>query len=169
MRTYSLLLMLFIAGTLFAQEKPIATDSILVSGNLKKTTVIQISQLLALPTTSLPDLTITNHLGEIKGVAKNMKGVLLKTVLENLSYDVPSPKQLSEFYFVLIATDGYKVVYSWNELFNNDAGNKVFLITEKEGKSMANSNERILIAHLSDFKTGRRYIKALQQILVKRS
>jgi len=169
MKFYTLIIAILANSFLFAQEKPTATDSIMVTGNLKKITTIQFSQIIALPSIALPDLTITNHLGEIKGVAKNMKGVLLKTVLENLSYDTPSPKQLSEFYFVLIASDGYKVVYSWNELFNNDAGNKVFLITEKEGKSMANSNERILIAHLSDFKTGRRYVKGLNQILVKRS
>jgi len=97
------------------------------------------------------------------------EGSTFKSFLENLSFDTPSPKQLSEFYFVLIATDGYKVVYSWNELFNNDAGNQVYIITEKDGKSLSNSSERILVANLKDFKTGRRYIKALQQILVKRS
>ncbi len=169
MKIYFLLFSFITSTVLFAQEKPIATDSIIVSGNLKSPTIIQLNQLLGMPMESLPDLTITNHLGEVKGVAKNMKGILLKSILENLSYDVQGPKQLSEFYFILIATDGYKVVYSWNELFNNDAGNKVYLITEKDGKSIRASNERILIAHFSDLKTGRRYIKGLQQILVKRS
>lgn len=169
MRAHLLFFILFIPGILLAQEKPSPTDSIIISGNLKTPSIIHFKQLLTLPAISLPDLTITNHLGEVKGVAKNMKGVLLKSVLENLSYEVPGPKQLSEFYFILIATDGYKVVYSWNELCNNDAGNKVYLITEKDGKSMRTSNERILIAHFSDFKTGRRYIKGLEQIIVKRS
>lgn len=169
MKIYLLFFSFMINTVLLAQEKPIATDSIIVTGNLKSPSIIHMSQLLTMPSESLPDLTITNHLGEVKGVAKNMKGVLLKSILEKLSYEVPGPKQLSEFYFILMATDGYKVVYSWNELFNNDAGNKVYLITEKDGKTMGASNERILIAHFSDFKTGRRYIKGLQQILVKRS
>lgn len=169
MKFYLLIFSFLLNTVLLAQEKPIATDSIFVSGNLKSTSIIHLSQILTMPMESLPDLIITNHLGEIKGVAKNLKGVLLKSVLEKLSYDVPSAKQLSEFYFVMIATDGYKVVYSWNELFNNEAGNKVYLITEKDGKTMGASNERILIAHFSDFKTGRRYIKGIQQILVKRS
>lgn len=152
-----------------AQEKLIATDSIIVSGNLTSPLIIRMNQLLQLPSETLPNLTITNHLGELKGIAKKMKGVLLKSVLEQLNYENPSPKQLSEFYFVLIASDGYKVVYSWNELFNNNAGNHVYLITEKDGKTMRNSNERILVAQFSDFKTGRRYIKGLKEIQVKRA
>lgn len=118
---------------------------------------------------NIKDIPITNHLGEAKGTAKNLKGVLLKNLIDQAEFNAGNPKLLSEFYFVFHASDGYKVIFSWNEIYNTQTGNNLYIITEKEGKKMKEMDERILVLSSTDLKTGRRYIKGVEKIIVERA
>jgi len=69
---------------------------------------------------------------------------------------------------VFTATDGYKVVFSWNEIYNAEAGNNFFILTEMDGKRIEKMDQRILFISIADFQTGRRFIKGLEKIEVKR-
>ena len=111
---------------------------------------------------------ILNHLKQRKHAIKNIKGILLKDVLNKAVIDAENPKALSEYYIECIATDNYKIVFSWNELFNTETGNNVLIITEKDGKSDVGSDDGIAIITSTDFATGRRYLKNLKQVLIKR-
>ncbi|OCK50067.1 hypothetical protein BA768_20650 [Chryseobacterium sp. CBo1] len=165
----SLLLFLVITCiSIFAQEKKNATTEFKVTGLLKKELIISLHDLEKYPAQNITDLPITNHLGEARYTAKKLKGILLKDLLKDLKIDEDSPKKLSEFYFVFTAIDNYKVVFSWNEIFNSATGDHLYVITEKDGTKIKDMDERILIVTTSDFKTGRRHIKALSNIDVKR-
>ena len=59
-------------------------------------------------------------------------------------------------------------MFSWNEIFNTETGNNLYIITEEDGKKMNEMDESILIASTKDFKT-RRYIKGLEKIIVERA
>ena len=99
---------------------------------------------------------------------KNIKAVPLKPVLADLKIKAEQPRQLSEFYFVAIAADGYKVVFSWNEVFNNPLGNTISIIVEANGKQIQDLDNRIAILSPTDEMTGRRYVKSLEKIVVRR-
>jgi len=75
---------------------------------------------------------------------------------------------LSEYYFVCIASDNYKVVFSWNEIFNSDTGKSVYIITAQDGKPATGLDNRIALVSPKDQMTGRRYVKGLQKIVVER-
>lgn len=153
---------------LAAQEKVAATHEFTITGKVSKGKTITVADLEKLNTQKIGDITITNHLGVTKGVAKGLKGVLLKNVFDGIDFTEENPKKLSEFYLTCIAGDGYKVVFSWNEIFNTETGNSLYLVTEKEGKSVRDMDERILLISPKDLKTGRRYIKGLNKIVVGR-
>lgn len=161
---------LFLVGiySAFAQENIRVSEEIFITGELAKPLVISLETLSKMKAVDVPDLVITNHLGEPRGTAKELKGVLVTDLLQELEFTVESPRYLSEFFFTFIATDDYKVVFSWNELFNSPTGEHVFFITEKEGKSLADMDDRILMICNSDFKTGRRHVKSLDRIIVNR-
>lgn len=156
--------------TLSAQEKTkiTATHQVTVTGAVKQEMVITNADLIRIPAQTIGNVMITSHTGAEKGIAKELKGVLLKDVLKNIVFAEEIPRKLSEFYLTCIASDGYKVVLSWNELFNNESGNNLFIVTEKEGKRMQEMDESILLISPKDFTTGRRYIKGLQKIVVGR-
>jgi hypothetical protein len=143
------------------------TDSIKIMGKIKNGKVFSLEDLDTFPKTVIKDQIIYNHKGEVKDTLIKMKGISLKTILASIQYLNNNPKELNEFYFVFVASDGYKVVFSWNEIYNTEAGNNFFIVTEIEGKQLKYLDQRIAFISTTDLKTGRRYIKGLSKIEVK--
>jgi hypothetical protein len=167
-RIIVLLLLVFIHELGFSQKTIEPTRQFTVSGLVEKPLAISYPDLEKEKSIEIGDFKITNHLGEFKKEYRNVKGVPLLALLKDLVITSPSPKVLSEFYFVIKASDGYSVVVSWNELFNTEIGNSFFLVVEADGKSQRDAPEKILLISTKDFKTGRRHIKGLRSIEVKR-
>ena len=159
MKHFLLLLTLFVTTLIFAQSKSI---TIIAPDN--DTTTVTAAELLRLPKHTLDSIQITNHLKEYKSTIKNVKGVLLRDVLSKISFKEKSPKVLSEYYIVCIAEDGYKVIFSWNEIFNTRVGDSVLIIPENEGRP----KDGISTLSPADFATGRRYVKMLKTIQLKK-
>lgn len=169
MKRKFLLLFLTISITVsFAQKAIEATDEINIFGLLDKPTTIPFATIAQQPTTTIESFKVTNHLGEFKKEYKNVKVVALLDILQKLNITTTSPKLLSEYYFVFRGSDGYAVVYSWNEIFNTDIGNSIFIVTEADNKKLSESSDRILLISTKDYKTGRRHIKGLKSIEIKR-
>lgn len=167
-------IILFIASSAFtvegiSQTTPKPTSTITINGKVKAPKTFTIGDIKKLSSHNIGDVVITNHRGEAKGTAKELSGVLLTQVLEQLELDAESPKVLSEYYFSCIASDAYRVVFSWNELFNTAVGNSVYIVTGKDGKPIEESDESILMISTQDTRTGRRFVKNLETILVGRA
>ena len=145
------------------------SDELKIEGMVKTVLKFTLKDLEQFTTQPIKDLEIVNHNGEFKGVAKQLRGFPLKNLLDKIEFAVEKPKELNEYYLCLVATDGYKVVFSWNEIFNTEIGDQIFIITEKEGKKLAETDERILAVSASDLKIGRRYIKGLSTIKVNKT
>lgn len=165
-KTSIFLLLLSCVGTLTAQP---ATDFFSVIGQVKKELRFTVEDLEKRPSVSVPDVVITNHVGEKRGIASKLKGILIKDLLKYMELAEDNPKLFSEFYLIFIASDGYKVVYSWNEVFNSPVGDNLYLITSKDGKALKDMNERMLVLTTTDYRTGRRFIKGLSKIAVERA
>jgi hypothetical protein len=155
--------------TTTAQNNTIPTDHFSIEGKVKHALTFSIADLDTFQTKSLPDVVITNHLGEKKHTLTQLKGILLKDILSKAELDAENPKVLSEFYFVFVATDNYKITFSWNEIFNSETGNNIYIIMEEDGKKIKDINGRISIVTLTDFKTGRRHMSNINKIIVERA
>jgi len=166
---YLFLIFLSIAMNVSAQRKLTPTEDFSISGQVKKTMQFSVQQLDSFPKTNLKDRIIYNHKGEAKDTLTHLRGVALKTVLEKVIYNYEKPRELNEFYFVFTASDGYKVVFSWNEIYNNPSGNGFYFVTEMNQKSLKELPQRILLLAQDDEQTGRRYIKSLEKIEVRRA
>jgi len=168
MKIKNLIVALLLVSSVYAQRDITPSETLKIEGKIKAGKTFTIADLEAFPKVAIPNQTLYNHKGEVKGTVKNMKGVLLKTVLESTQLDYDKPKELNEFYFVFVATDGYKVVFSWNEIYNTEAGNNFYFVTEMDGRKLNDLEQRILFISTADLKSGRRYIKALEKIQIKR-
>ena len=168
MRIIILVTAILTALSVTAQRAIVPTDSLIIQGKIKNQKIFTLPGLDTFPKTIIKDQIIYNQRGEEKGTLKNMQGVSLKTILSSIEFEYDKPKDLNEFYFVFIASDGYKVVFSWNEIYNNEAGNNFFIVTEMEGKKLKEIEHRIIFISAADLKAGRRYIKGLERIDVKR-
>ena len=167
MKNIILTALIFIGSSinLFSQRAIIPSDSFVIFGKVKSPLTIKIQDLSKLTGVEIPTQVIYNHKGEIKDTLRNLAGIPLKSILLASEYIYSKPKELNEFYFVLKATDGYRVVLSWNEIYN--ANSDFYVLTRFNGKPIAESNNRMIFISTSDLKPGRRYIKALSSIEVK--
>ncbi|WP_300484833.1 molybdopterin-binding protein [Flavobacterium sp.] len=163
MKKLASLLLLFGYGCI-AQNSNIIT----LETPTAKPVIVTYEQLKTYTIHSLDSLQIRNHALQYKSTLRNCKGILLKEVLHKIALDAPSPKVLSEFYIVCIATDGYKVVFSWNELFNSPTGEHTLILMEINGISTSSQKDGIAILTPTDFATGRRYVKNLKSIKIER-
>ena len=152
----------------FGQTFILPTDIFSIEGKVKNGRTVSLRDLSSYQSYNIDSIVITNHLGERRSSLKAVKGVLLKDILNKIEIDAESPKILSEFYIVCIASDNYKVVFSWNELFNSATGKSVYIITGYDGKPAAETDTRIALISPNDQMTGRRYVKGLQRVIIER-
>jgi len=162
-----LLLLLFLYSTgAIAQETITQTHQFTITGKVKATSVITMDSLNSFQLRDIGDIKVTDHTGAFKHQDDQLKGVLLKDILNHSQWDISSPKLFSRLYFTCVGIDGYKVVYSWNELFNTPVGDNVYIIMEKNGTKADQLPASIQMASMLDFKTGRRYLHNLDKIVV---
>lgn len=161
---YFTILFVFLTVFLHAQK-----NSLAVKGDLNTPVTVTEDDLKKYPVHEVKSIDILNHKMEFKKNLKNLKGVLLKDVLSQVTFNAPTPKELSTFYLVCRAEDGYKVVYSWNELFNTEAGDHIMLITSADGIKTSGTKEGFTLVTPGDRATGRRYVKNLSEIIIKKA
>lgn len=145
------------------------SKSISVTGDITKPITINFNDLKSYQKHSVDSLVIYNHKMDYKSTLKKISGVLLKDVLAKVEFKTDSPKLLSEFYLICIAADGYKVVFSWNEIFNSGNGDQAFIVTELNGSDVSQLKENIMLVTPTDKATGRRYVKNLSKILIQQA
>ena len=168
MKKLTTLFLLFISITVWSQKTDLTTNSFMVTGQISTELTFTFSDLEKHSSQSIADVIITNHKGIPGKTAKQLTGILIKDLLKDMELNEESPKRFSEFFLTFIAIDNYKVVYSWNKIFNSPIGDNIYLITSRDGKQLKDMDERILILTPIDFKTGRRHIKGLSKIVVER-
>ncbi|MBB6237256.1 hypothetical protein HDC90_001876 [Pedobacter sp. AK013] len=159
---YLIIAILFLSFAANAQE----SKQFIIEGKVKKPLTITLDNLSTYKSVSLDSMTIFNHLMQRKSSIKNIKGVLLKDILAKVEIDAASPKALSEYYLVFTATDHYKVVYSWNEIFNSPTGNQLMVLSSYDTDPVKTEKGNIAIITPSDFATGRRFVKGLSKISI---
>ncbi|QNR82750.1 molybdopterin-binding protein [Pedobacter riviphilus] len=159
---YLFIAVLFLSFVANAQE----SKQFIIEGKVKKPLTITLDNLSTYKSVNLDSMTIFNHLMQRKNSIKNIKGVLLKDILAKVEIDAVSPKTLSEYYLVFTATDNYKVVYSWNEIFNSPTGNQLMVLSNYDTDPVKTEKGNIAIITPSDFATGRRFVKGLSKISI---
>jgi hypothetical protein len=163
-----LLFFCFLFFLLQTSEAQSPSESFIVSGEVVKPETIDIAKLSGYTTVHLDSLRIYSHDMQPKGLMKNIDGVLLKEILSAIPFNNENPKVLSEYYIECQATDGYHVIFSWNEIFNSETGNHVMIVTSKNGINTAQLDERIALVSPTDKATGRRYVKWMNKIIIHR-
>ena len=169
-RNLVILWSILLSGVLVAQHKVERTNQFSIEGLVDKPAVVDFAAILKYPQVRLGEVTVRNHRGEEKMTAKGVKGVLLKQVIDSsVRIAIRKPKELSELYIVLTASDGYKNVYSWNELFNTVVGDHVYIVTETDGKQIGEMEGAILIVSTADQNAGTRHFKGLKKVEIRKA
>ena len=65
---------------------------------------------------------------------------------------------------VATATDGYKAIFSWSELYLSPVGDGALVIFERDGAPLAPSEGPLALVSLSDTQPGPRHVKWLARV-----
>lgn len=150
-----------------AQQNTRPTDSILIYGKIIQPIIISLDDINRLPSITITDQIIYNQNGQIKDTLTELLGVPLKSVLSSIQFVHQKAKELNAFYFIFRSSDNYKAVFSWNEIYNTEIGDYIFIITKIDKQHYNEIDKRIFLISTKDLKTGRRNIKGLDRIEIR--
>ena len=160
-----------LSGTSFAADAAPAakfvTEKITVSGAVEHQLVLDVDELRQFPS-RVNDLPLARQSGGNAGKVEKFSGVLLRDIIEKAAVISREHNDTKKMAIIAIASDGYKVVFSWSEIFNSPLGDGVLVYFEKDGAPLADDEGRIAMISTKDIRTGPRHVKWLQAIEVRK-
>ncbi|MDE2599385.1 MAG: molybdopterin-dependent oxidoreductase [Rhodocyclaceae bacterium] len=171
LRTVLLCTALAHAGLAGAAGKPdqpaqYVTDSVSVTGAVERPLQLRVADLRGFPPQQIGEVPMVCQSGANLGKLERLKGVLLRDILEKATVKAPGHNDIKKMIVVAGASDGYKVVFSWSEIFNSPVGDGVIVFFEKDGQPLADDEGRIAMISSKDLRSGPRHVKWLQSLEV---
>ena len=120
-RAGTLLALLLAAGTALAQAPPADAPALRIDGDVRQPLNLSVAQLHAYDAAAQRSYRVTR---EVNGQQREttLRGVALRALLEHAVLAERDRLDWRKTVVVVSARDGYRVVFSWPELFNLEAG-----------------------------------------------
>jgi DMSO/TMAO reductase YedYZ molybdopterin-dependent catalytic subunit len=161
------LLVLLAGGPCWGQGAGRVTTALSVKGGVEHDLTLTVDDLRRLPVHQVDDVRSLRDSGSSAGdaaVARRYTGCLLRDVLERAH---PIEKQrfdLRKSVVIATASDGYRAIFSWAELYLSPIGDGALVIYERDGLPLAEDEGKIALVSLRDTRPGPRHVKWLQSI-----
>jgi len=124
--------------------------------------------LAAWPQTTLTQKqSVTSSGSETTDRAVVYTGVLLRDVLTNSGFASAIDRGARTSVVEAVASDGYRAVFSWGELFNGLAGEQAMVITAQDGKTLDVAVGPLALRSLADLRPGPRHVRNLCALIVR--
>lgn len=158
-------------ATLPAQAKDDArwvTTTLEVRGNVATPLTLSVPDLGKFPVHRVDDARTVRAQAGNSEVVRQFAGCLLRDVLNAARLTERDRLDLRGTIIVATASDGYKAVFSWAELFNTPIGDGVLIVYERDGAPLGDDEGRIALVSLKDTRPGPRHVKWLSAVEVVR-
>jgi len=143
------------------------SDTLTVRGVVEHPLTLSVDDLRAMPPQQLAEVMLTKQNGADAGKLQNLKGVHLADLINKAVLVLHDHNDIKKMIVVATATDGYRVVFSWSEIFNSPAGDGMIVYFEKDGKPLGDDEGHIAMVSTKDTKTGPRHVEWLQTLEVR--
>jgi DMSO/TMAO reductase YedYZ molybdopterin-dependent catalytic subunit len=144
------------------------TTTLAIRGNVGAPTTLSIADLRQFPVQHLEEARVVRGTTGDSTVTRRLAGCLLRDALTSAKLTERERLDLRRTVVVASASDGYKVVFSWAELFNSPIGDGVLVVYERDGAPLPDEEGRIALVSLKDTRPGPRHVKWLQAVEVVR-
>jgi DMSO/TMAO reductase YedYZ molybdopterin-dependent catalytic subunit len=162
---------LIVATGLPAQTVAPSATKLMVAGSVANPLMLSVDELKRLPVAHLEDVRQVRGGGAAVREGEQIRrytGVLLRDVLTAAKPTENERHGLRQSIVVATATDGYKAVFSWAELFLSPIGDSALVIYERDGVSLAADEGPFALVSLRDTQSGPRHVKWLQKVELRR-
>ncbi len=137
-----------------------------INGRVRKPLLVSMEDLCAMESEVLEDLFVVCGSGDPRGSIGSCRGVLLEDLIRKADVIKEEHDDTKKMFLVASAADGYKVVFSWQEIFNSPVGGGVLILFEKDGEPLDRERKRVDMISAQDIFMGSRYVKGLINIEV---
>ena len=146
-----------------------AASSLTVKGTVERELVLSLDELKRLPAQRIEDVRVVREQGTTgtPEVARRYTGVLLRDVLDRAKLTEKNRNDLRRSVVILTASDGYRAVFSWAELYLSPIGEGALIVYERDGAPLANSEGPLALVSLKDTRPGPRHVKWLRSVEVR--
>lgn len=141
-------------------------EALRVTGRVKQPLVLSARELREMETEEAKDLLVICGTGTPRGRIASCRGVLLETVIGKADVLKEEKNDTKKMFIAASAGDGYKVVFSWQEIFNTPVGGGVMILVEKDGRSLCEEHGRLELISTEDYFIGSRHVKGLVNLEV---
>jgi DMSO/TMAO reductase YedYZ molybdopterin-dependent catalytic subunit len=167
-RLQAMLVLACLAGAqALAQPQGAVKTSLTVKGSVEREITLSVDDLKRLPVQRMNDLrSVRDAEGATPSseTARHYVGCLLRDVLDRAKPVEKKRMDLRKSAVVATASDGYRVVFSWAELFLSPIGDGALVVYERDGAPLDDGEGRIALVSLKDTRPGPRHVKWLQSI-----
>ena len=160
--------MLALAHPLSGDATRFVTTTLTIGGRIRQPSQFSVEALKAFPVQSPAEIPIIGRSGDTVRALKNYSGARLTDLLDKAGLPTSDHNVLKRTVIVATASDDYKAVFSWNELYNTAVGEGVLVLYAKDGQPLGDEEGRIALISTKDLHTGPRHVRWLKDIqLVK--
>lgn len=165
----SIIAALFVCTPFFfsAQQDSLAqyvSKSISITGKVAQPLTLTLAGFGGFKLHPIENIPIISYSGDRKETIRTCKGVLLRDVLDKAGIVFEEKRDFNRLLITATATDGFRALWSWHEIYNSETGNHVFIIIEKDGKSLSAREGDFMLLSTTDTKTGPRHVRWLKSI-----
>jgi hypothetical protein len=147
---------------------PMAPRPLLLTGFMPRELALGLEDMRRLPAHALGPTDIYCLTGRHIATVDDYCGALLTDILALTGLpEVPKPA-LKECVIVARGTDGYRALFSWNELHNTAIGEGVVVVYEKGRQELDERLGTFALISASDLRLGPRHLRRLCEIRVLR-
>lgn len=142
---------------------PAPITAVAVTGIVENRLTLNVDALRAWPAAQIVTLRLPGKDSQVSEI----KGVRLRDILDKAKIVTKDHNTVKKLAIVAIAGDGYKAVFSWNELFNAELGDAVLVVFERDGAPLAAAEGPLALVSGKDVRGGPRHVKWLQSVDVR--
>jgi hypothetical protein len=147
-------------------HEPGEANTLRVTGKVKQPLVLRMEELCGMDAEEVKDLPLICGDGTPKGRIASCRGILIENVIRMAEVIKDDEEDTKRMFIIASASDGHKVVFSWQEIFNTPIGGGVMVLIERDGKSLCGEPGSLELISAEDYFTGSRYVKGLTNIEV---
>ena len=158
---------LLLAAGALAQAPSQVTTALTIRGSVEREITLSLDDLKALPVRRVEDARSVRDTADAAPSTESTRhyvGCLLRDVLDSARPVERARAAFRRSVVIATASDGYRVTFSWAELYISPIGDGVLVIYERDGKPLADDEERIALVSLKDARPGPRHVKWLKSI-----
>ncbi len=144
---------------------------LIVQGAGAATLTLDAADLAKMPTTRLTQRQVVSSSASASAGSEHSTvyvGVLLRDVLARAGFGGTTDRGARVGVVEAVATDGYRSVFSWGELFNSAAAEHTLIITTQDGRTLDATAGPLALRALADLRPGPRHVRNLCALVVRR-